>query len=178
MLGPGSLATAHTDYWHDPKMLGDIFEPVPPPEGTEVAPSDLPKGAEKAPPRQPAARPHVDGLTVFALLAVLAILASAWVGLVWWEENIKANDTERVVILDRGHFQFVLWLALAALIGTHALSWSASTRVRTLCVGGALILAGVLYAALPPLRFLGEPAESLSVKGGAATDEEFLFFPV
>ena len=168
-LGNGSIATAHTDYWHDVGLLDGIFgrQPVSSSEpGAAASPNQAEPGAALA--VRPEHQPLTDvkqrnsislsglfnGLTV---LACIAVLVSSWIALIWWEENVKLNDAERVALLSRGPFQFLIWAMAAAMVFCHAISWVASFLARLAGFVGTVILACALLALLPPLPLFGEP---------------------
>jgi hypothetical protein len=184
VLGAGSIATAHTEYWHHLDMLSDIYEPKLDPElGPELTYSEsqvpavsketeVPISTERR-DVNPTFHPHGSG---FLLLGLVAILVSGWVALVWWEENLKVNDADRVVILDRGPFQVAVWFLFALMIGSHAIAWSCSLTTRILGILSCLATSAVLYFLLPPLSLFGGPSASssnVSKKFGT----ELIFFP-
>jgi hypothetical protein len=148
-LGPGSLYAAHTDYWHEERMLGELFGRLP----------------EAAGDVRPTRSGWMSGL---ARLGWAAVLVASWVMLIWWEENVKSHDTERVAALNRGVVQVVLWVLTAGLVGCHAACWSRSLRARWMYCIGAFALAAVLYFVLPPLAILGRPPPPVDVEENAA----------
>jgi hypothetical protein len=184
-LGPGSIATAHTDYWHDMRLLNDIFachvlhdgksdrdDPPVRPTG------DKNESEQKERPQNgKVLRPAYIHITGFTLLGWIAVFVSSWISLIWWEENVKVHDNDRVVILNSGHYQLAIWALAAGLVFSYAVCWSCSIVARVICAVGCAIFSIPLYVMLPPLSFLGQPTGNPSSRGldGLITGNVILF---
>jgi len=102
-LGAGSLLAAHTDYWRDATMVRHIIE------GHARVESD-----PDARPRRKWRRPHINRVFLFASVATSAL--AAWLLLVWWEQNTKISDADRLVLLDDPAWQAAMWVLSGLMI--------------------------------------------------------------
>lgn len=171
-LGTGSIATAHTDYWHDLVLLENIFAPHPESmfqhDGTEMQdePARSTEAEEELVPPQRIAASQGDSSSIsgLALLGFIAVLASSWIGLIWWEENLKSHDAHRVLLLEGGIYQLLIWGAAATLVLSHAVAWSYSLLTRLVGFLISLPMTFIVWHYLPPLIFLpGSSGETSSL---------------
>lgn len=186
-LGPGPLATAHTEYWHSEAMLRNVDSNW---NGSRAAARETPEAAQEPavaeakqaesatlqledeiPTYMHTLLKYRPFLTVFLAGSILATLATAWLMLVWWEENTKHHDAQRIV-LDTPLHQSLMWLLSSALIWCHVASWSAPKALRLGCAIGALVFAVILADKLPPLPILGSFTQQKDFYDDITSDDE------
>lgn len=142
-LGPGTLVSAHTDYWEDADMLGDMRSSIVGLPESHCAATELRSKRDTA------------GRTVFHQAFLVTAAAVAWTILVWWEENLKDSDAHRLTLLGNPVAQISAWLATWLVVVSHIKCWSARSASRKwwFIVCGLVTL--ILITFLPSLKLLG-----------------------
>lgn len=143
-LGPGSVTTAHTDYWTSREMLSDIFKPA---TGGPVAHPDQQKKI-RCDTYRPAA-------TVFRHATWGTVALSAWLLVIWWEENLKHDDAHRLTALSNPVGMILTFAFFFCLIYAHVKAWTANYPVRILWFVLTSLFAIVMTMFLPGIAFLG-----------------------
>lgn len=125
-LGNGSITAAHTEYCDQALMLNDIYENAlndadRSEQGDGIAPAEHKTVARR--------KRSVRSMFYWASLAA-AILASGCIVL-WWEENIKTDDAQRVVLGDP-LIQLLSWCGLTAMVVSSVRGLAARSQLVAL----------------------------------------------
>lgn len=139
-LGPGSVINAHTEYWFDESMHKDIH-------GRDK--TEEPGHASDRRRSHDSVAPQVG--RVFNAIGWAIAAATAWLMIVWWEENLKVVDSMRIVLLSHPVLQGLAWAGCTVSAYSHmkCFSGTVAIRVRWLCV--CTLASALLVIAMPAL---------------------------
>lgn len=167
LLGGGSVWAAHTEYWHMPAMQQQTQAILPNAVG----------GAGRTRDRGGAAPNRL-----FWMLSALTSLVVGWLLLVWWEENLKVGDADRIVLLSHPLYQLAAWLVVSILVYFYARATTGRAEARlffTLACASVSILLVLKMPTMPLPR--GASADGVlhgSAVGGVPGNLIILLVPV
>ncbi len=153
LLGRGSILRAHTDYWHNRSMLQDMSPRTVCGRRAGVLGGEPTGGVDRILLKSSLA----SAMTSFIGASVLAALFVAGLLILWWEENLKLGNADRLLLGGSPARQSLAWVVAAAAVGSHMYCWSrgfASWLMVNLfiCVVSSLALIGLL----PPMPVFGQ----------------------
>ena len=147
-LGPGSMLTAHTDYWKSAEMHTDIIADQ---SGNENGSASLISSIATNGTRT--VQPIVS--RAFAIVGLATSFIAGGTLVLWWEENVKENNAQRILILSDPGVQLLIWIVATLMIAAYAKCWSGTMKSKLVSVASCFVFTAVLIAVMPPLQVFG-----------------------
>lgn len=158
-LGAGSMASAHIDYWQMDSMLREVCSIDRSNSGDEIEKTvtDEVEATTGLLTRVLIKLLSRCGKTIFQRIELAVALAVAWLLVVWWEENLKVGDSDRVVLINNPLGQLSFWIIGWLMVISHVKSRCAVALWNRMCWRLACFgFAFVLVCFLPGMPLLGE----------------------